>query len=272
MNLININTVIYRLEGVVVMPLPIADCYEWIGAALQHIGGQFPQKLCTAEIDISNYRGSVPCNFLQFVRWVEAQDDKDPTNTSVPLIEENRLPNYLETSYLYANRRVNFYDPTKQANPFNNAIKHSFNQWLDPNNKNTWNSTLDYRIENTSILTNLENGKLIMQYWGVPLDEKELPLIPDNESYIDACFWYCCKQLCYQGFKFKNPEFNLKFLENRWNRYCGQARAESNMPDLHGIQRMTNEFLRMLPITGHYYTSFKYLGIQQQNSRHGKFK
>jgi hypothetical protein len=262
----------------VTMPLPLADCYEWIGAALSHIGGEFPQHFYTTGVGeipkllITNYRGSLPCNFVQFMRFIEAHDDKSTVETPVPLIEENRLPNYLETSYMYANKRVNFYDPTKQANPFNNSIKHSFNAWLEPGNTNTWNSTLDYRFEGNHILTNLENGELVMQYWGVPIDDKGLPLIPDNESYIDACVWYCCKQLSYQGFKFRNPEFNLSFLEQKWNRYCGQARADSRMPDLHMLQRLSNENIRLLPITNHYYTSFKYLGIQQQNNRHGRFK
>lgn len=260
---------VYRLEQLVVEPLPIADCYEWIAAALQHIGGDYPQVLKEKTLTIENYRAEIPCDMVNFLRWLKVET---PDGQQETFVEETRLPNYLETSYIYANRRVNFYDPTQQYNPFNNSIRHSVNNWLTPEDDLTWNSVLDYRIENNTFLFNLEKGTITMQYWAVPTDENELPMIPDLEAFIEACMWYCCKQLSYQGYKFKNPEFKMMFFEQKWNRYCLQARTEGRMPDIHMMQRMSNENMRLLPITNHYYTSFRYLGIMQQQNRHGRFR
>jgi hypothetical protein len=269
MKLVNINTVIYRLEQLIIEPLPIADCYEWIAAALQHIGGEYPQELKEKTLEIKDFRAELPCDLVNFLRLIEV---KTPDNQSETFIEETRLPNYLETSYIYANKRVNFYDSTQQYNPFNNSIRHSVNSWLTPEDDLTWNSVLDYRIENSCMLFNLETGTIRIQYWAIPTDENELPMIPDTESYIEAFMWYCCKQLSYQGFKFKNQQFNLQFFEQKWNKYCLQARADGRMPDIHGMQRLANESMRLLPITNHYYTSFRYMGMMQHNNRHGRFR
>jgi hypothetical protein len=64
----------------------------------------------------------------------------------------------------------------------------------------------------------------------------------------------------------------MMFFEQKWNRYCLQARTEGRMPDIHMLQRLSNENMRLLPITNHYYTSFRYLGIMQQQNRHGRFR
>lgn len=269
MKLVSINIVLNRIADMVVDKLPISDCYDWIAIAMSYIGGQITEELKPpAVLPIENYRATFPCDLTQFQRLLEIKDDNQTINTTT--VEDNR-PTWIQIRDEYANQKF-IVDKDNSPNPFYNDIRHSFNPLLQPESKLTWNTNIDYRIEDNTILFNIEKGSVTIQYWGVPLDKEGLPLICGDESYIEACQWFCAKQLYYRGFKFKNQEFDLKFLESKSNRYISQARAESKMPDLASLQRMYNERMRFMPITNHYYTSFKYLGVEQKNMRHGIYK
>lgn len=263
MNTTSINNVIYKIEQMVIEPIPIADCYECTGSAMFHIGIPMPEKIRIKELVIENYRATKPCDLSSFIRFIEVENDKEVTKD---LTEP--LPHYYQTFLLYANKK--FVIDEKELYT---GMGYSQNNYLVPEEKSTWISNLDYRFENQNILfSNLKEGSIKMQYWAVLTDEEDLPLLPDDESYLEACMWYNLKQLIYQGYTLKNKDIDLAFIESKWNRKCIQARAEINMPDLHTLQRLSNENLRLLPITSHYYTSFKYLGLQQNNFRHGKYK
>ena len=75
-----------------VEPLPIADCYEWIAAALQHIGGDYPQVLKEKVLEIDNYRADIPCDMVNFLRLLKVET---PDGNSETFVEETKLPNYL---------------------------------------------------------------------------------------------------------------------------------------------------------------------------------
>jgi len=267
MKLVNINNIIYRIEQLIIDPVPIADCYEWIGAAMYHIGIPMPEKLKTVELTIENYKATAPCDMQQFIKFLNVTDS---TGKELELNDDPSLPRYYQTFLMFSNQKFILNDG---LNPFQSSVNHSFNPHLIGDDKDTWNTKLDYRLENNTFhFSYIKEGTIKMQYWGIMTDENELPLLPDEETYLEACMWYCAKQLSYQGYPFKNSEIDIKFTESKWNRKCLQARSEIRMPDIHMMQRMTNESLRLLPIHSHYYTGFKYLGVRQQNFRHGGYK
>ncbi len=112
-------------------------------------------------------------------------------------------------------------------------------------NTNSFTSA-DYNINHSIITTSFETGNITMQYLAFPVDSEGLPLVPDDASFLDACFWRCVYQLCLRGYEFKNTQLrDINFTKTMWNRYCLQARAEANMPDLDMYERLKNNYLRL---------------------------
>jgi len=131
-------------------------------------------------------------------------------------------------------------------------------------------SNRDYNITHNVITTSFETGDINIQYLAIPVDCDGLPLIPDDVSFMDALFWRCVYQLSIRGFQFNQPQFrDVMFTKKMWNIYCGQARANANMPDLDMCERLKNNYTRFIR-KDEYKNSFASLGLKEQMTLSGK--
>lgn len=132
-------------------------------------------------------------------------------------------------------------------------------------------SISDYNVTHNTITVSFQSGTLLMQYLAMPLDEDQLPMIPDDVSYREALFWRVVYHLCLRGYEFKNPQLrDINFTKNMWNKYCIQARAEANMPDLDMLERLKNNWLRLKPDPNQYSKLFSGNGKQESLYLRGK--
>lgn len=160
-------------------------------------------------------------------------------------------------------------------------LNEKTNYYLDDNNnligndKKTINNNSygkrDMTTNFNTITTSFENGKLDIQYLAIPLDCDGFPLIPDNIDFMDALMWKCTYQLSMKGYKFKQPAFNdFRFVREMWQRYCAQARASANMPDVDTIERLKNIMVRMKPELNAWRTNFAQLGKAEGKTWNGR--
>ena len=148
-------------------------------------------------------------------------------------------------------------------NQYNSFNKHLIGTTNTSLNKNS-NSARDYNITNNVITTSFISGTLHLEYTAIPLDCDGLPTIPDIIDYKDALMWKCAYQLSLRGYVFKKAELNdLNFTKGMWNRYCQQARAAINMPDVDTLERIKNIMIRFKPDLNQYHNKFATLGMQE---------
>lgn len=139
---------------------------------------------------------------------------------------------------------------------------------VDMNNNRYSNS--DINIIGNVIITSFQTGTINIQYLSIPVDCDGLPLVPDDVSFQDALFWRCAYQLSLRGFEFRNPQLkDILFTKKMWNIYCGQARANANMPDLDMCERLKNNYTRFVR-KDEYINSFATLGQKEQLTLSGK--
>lgn len=132
-------------------------------------------------------------------------------------------------------------------------------------------TNIDYNINHNVITTSFESGDVAIQYLAFPVDCDGLPLVPDDPSFMDACFWRCVYQLCLRGYEFKNTQLrDINFTKSMWNRYCRQARAEANMPDLDMYERLKNNYLRLKIDKNQHWKFFATNGDQEAMRLQGK--
>lgn len=131
----------------------------------------------------------------------------------------------------------------------------------------------DYNITNNVITVSYQSGTLYLQYLGIPLDEEGLPMIPDNINYLDALKWRCALGLSSRGYTFKQAQFNdYKYIKSMWDRYCPQARADINMPDIDTLERLKNIMIRFKPDLNQHYNNFNTLGKQESQIQRGNYR
>lgn len=132
-------------------------------------------------------------------------------------------------------------------------------------------SNSDYNINHNVITTAFETGNITIQYLALPVDNSGLPLVPDDPSFMDALFWRVVYQLSIRGFEFKATQLrDVNFTLSMWNRYCKQARAASNMPDLDMLERLKNNYLRLKVDKNQYSKYFATNGNPEGLSLNGK--
>lgn len=153
--------------------------------------------------------------------------------------------------------------------------KQTFNQNNPPAFQTNDGSScrVEFKVQNQRILTNIRDGKLYLEYLAIPLDCDGYPLIPDDESYKTALFWYVAKMLALRGELPGNLQLgtgsmsNFVYCHSRWDRYCGQARTQANSMGVDATQRRANEYAKLIPDTQEYYKRFVDLGKVQLLNR-----
>ena len=252
----SIDRVIARIVkdlGLGVDEIPYQDFVEWIADGLEHIGSyyQFQEKECN--IIIENYEGMLPCDFYKSIRLLNKWEIPTPSSGgfyggSLALalqklgIDWSKIPAYdqfhiIDVAGLSSNEAAN-----------NGISNLSFNNNLIGNSQANKFTDVDYNINFNKVTTSFQYGILSLQYLAMPVDERGFPMVPDDVSFRDALFWKVAMQLCMRNpTLLANPTLQkFDYCQAMWYRYCGQARANANMPDLEGMIRIKNNWLRMV--------------------------
>lgn len=235
--------------------IPYADFIEWIADGLQHIGSypQYKQKADT--ILICDYKGILPCDLDHVIRLDHQTEVKagkggfyggtlQETLNEIGFDYESASP-YDRFRVINSSAAISRVDNNPNAQTIGSGLSHNGNLIGDPTV--TSHTGQDYSVNFNTITTSFQHGIIDIQYMAFAVDERGWPLVPDNVSYRDALFWKCAAQLSMRDPSvFKNPRLqDYEYCRQRWSRYCKQARAESNMPDVAMMERLKNNWLRL---------------------------
>jgi len=153
-NYIGIDELMYRIRRNPLMAdATKSDIALDVYDVLRLVGAPGVYKDARVEINIKNYIGDVPTNilYIQQVYYLEG-------NVEVPM------------SYVIGNKNSKWHCTTSQ----DLRIKSKY----------------AYSINPGKIHTDLENGKLVMYYKSIALDDNGFPLIPDDPALIRAILGY----------------------------------------------------------------------------------
>lgn len=124
-----------------------------------------------------------------------------------------------------------------------------------------------YIIDNDYIKTSFPSGTVCLTYMAFPVDEECFPLVPDDISYKEAMFWYIFKQLLLGGFDKPNNKIDYSFADQKWNKYCSQARANANFPNIDKMQSFMDQWVRLIPDLNQHSVMFESLGDRENLNR-----
>ena len=274
-NLEKVNVVIDKVIrdlGLGHNEIPYGDFIEWVGEALMDIGSyyQFVEK--ETMILKENHEGTLPCDLHKVKRLKRGTNIcRDSSGgfwggTLQGLLSDLGV-NFEELNCSQRYTVVNSVDSYRKAdNPYDAVTNRlQYNSNLVGNTKSNKVTNLDFNVNFDKITTSFESGVIELQYLAMPTDENGYPLVPDNQAFRNALFWKIAMQLCMRDPEiFRNKQLqNYDYVRSKWNFYCTQARAEANMPDIHGMERMKNMFLSLVPRYNEDLTDYKNLGKPQ---------
>jgi len=272
----------------------ISDMVEWAGEALEKIGAfpYFVDKVAGKEgeplLELVNYQAKLPAGFHRLIQvgyGLEESGPFYPMRYATGSFEGMRgLTSDEETSDLdniaaiadadVVSLAMTLYDLSyvDALNLINSepAKRQLLASLLLQNNRateGTTSSTVDFVYVITPggwIKTNQETGYLMVAYQAIPLDTDGYPLVPDDQSFLEALYWYINVKVMYPDWVAGRIRDAVYYDARRsWNYYCKQAYGNAMMPAADQLESFKNSWLRLVPEIRQHKDFFSTLGEEQ---------
>ena len=227
-------------------------------------------------IQITNYRGDLPCDFHQHVQLREY-------NTKIPMIHNSDSfhaggkPTECGTETSCTNAcTTNGVDEVPSTDPADNT---NCNPFFNFNQNPTANASipvssdvdcwkeLSYTINGGKIFTSFKEGSVEMAYWAVPTDEQGLPLIPANKRFVEAVKNYLAHRISFKlDIQGRMPAGKADKLEQEWLFFCASAASAARMPSLDQMESLKNQWLRTIPNINEHSQGFSFLNEEERRN------
>jgi hypothetical protein len=227
----------------------VLDFVEYIGEGLKKIGA-FPSmttKTLGKEglplLQVSGYQAQLPADLHTINQVAFARAPEGPF-----------FPMRYATGSFSSNHEAtnvpdlsNITNPT-QASSENNTI-FSYD-WF-------------YSIVGGYIKTNIKEGMLMVSYQAIPTDEDGYPMVPNDESFLEALYWYINMKITYPEWKAGRVRDAVYYdTKSSWNYYRKQAYGNAMMPDGDQLESIKNIWLKLIPDINANRTFFSTTGQQ----------
>lgn len=186
-----------------------SSMFEWIGEALEFIGSGPAIVQKEQDLIVTDYKALLPMGLVTLNQVLYRGDDG---------------PGYFMK---------------------NNPV--SINRPFDDGDGNNLAGKETYFVNGDYLVTSFEEGEVTVSYMTFETDKDGFPLVPDNQYFREALFWYCFKKILMSGYTPKNKDMNYEVAENQWRFYCTGARNKANYPDIGQYQRFADIWVGLIP-------------------------
>lgn len=301
-NLISCKTVIAKVFtdlNLQESPNRILDMVEWTGEAMAKIGA-FPSLITKVTGDtgpvteLSNYQAKLPCDLHSVIQIGYGSGKEGPffpmiydagsMAISHKIVRESTVTDILPadnplsdspassdlvtvTQELYG---LDYAGAIAYLN--SNPDIRSQLSFLIRQKQDTLKQIVDSSVESYRyvivpgyIKSNVRNGYLKIAYKAIPTDENGWPMIPDEEGFKEAIFWYINMKLMYPEWKEGRTRDAVYYdARSNWNYYCKQAYGNAMMPQgTDQMEALKNSWVRLVTEMQEHDTFFSTLSDRQ---------
>ena len=274
--------------------IPITDIKQWIGESLMNIGSVNQLDHKVEVIPINGYQAKLPCDLerLNSVAystcdcggWIPMKkstgtfsvyDKKDNCDCCNMIIHDDVLIPLVKNLHNLTKDKDALEILNKDTNTrqtlstlINNYTVCSKNGRLQHTSFNGTNFsyTPQYDVKPGYLISNVPEGYAKISYHAIYTDEDGMPMMPDVQSYFEACFWYCAQKILY--IKYIKGEVHRQLwidAKNSYNFYRKQAYAESLMPNQDDLSNIKYTWNTLVPEIDEERTFFSTTGDRQEN-------
>lgn len=267
--------------------IKITDIKSWIGEAINKIGSvnQYDNKVCI--LKLKDYQAKLPCD-LESINFVAYASNNDggwiPMKKSTGAFSVyDKIDNNGECNMFIQDEAIipiikNLFglDDDKKALEILNKdwnIRQTLSTLIndytfcspDCKKGTNFSNTVQYDIKPGYMFSNVRNGYVKLSYIAQYVDEEGMPLIPDNQSYFEAIYWYVAMKLLYiEYYTGRKPQHLYYDAKRSWNFYRQQAYAESLLPNQNELENIKNTWHTLIPEYDSYDMFFSTTGDEQK--------
>lgn len=124
---------------------------------------------------------------------------------------------------------------------------------------------LTYKIQNTIIYTSIKEGEIELSYRAVMVDSDGYPMIPDDDTFINALGLYIKKR--HFTILFDLGKISQQVLANTQQEYCwavGQAQSSLTIPTVDQMEAIKNSWTTLIPRVNSHREGFRTDGSQEK--------
>ena len=126
-----------------------------------------------------------------------------------------------------------------------------------------------FKTQNRTIITSYPEGKVIIAYKAIPVDDEGLPLLVNNTKYLKALELYIKCQLFTMLFdEGKITQQVLNHTEQEYGWAAGQLEEEFKTPSVAEMQSITNSLHQIFHRHDEFYNRFESLGNKEFRNIH----
>lgn len=222
---VSVNTILAKLYRDLELNSEIneSSVYEWCAEALSLIGAFAQYDKISHCLELTGGKAKLPCNFYKLVD-----------------INYNHKPMYWSDN--------------------SNATNYGCSNCQIPR---CVNGKCDYTfyLNDSYLITNIDdntNQGVCIVYLGIPVDDNNIPMIPDDVMYSKALTAYVTYMIDRQDWrKGKVPDKVKDESEKEWLFYVSAARGAANMPNTAQLEGLKSTLLRLMPLSNEYSKNFK---------------
>lgn len=234
----------------------IIDMKEWIGEAMGIMKTKFVLSPKWEDVIIRFHKGKLPID-LDYIEAVEHYGRRIPQGNSIRNLDApgEKVDARLGTTNGFE-FVPQFYDTPAQSNPQENSI--IFTQDLKstmnlPFHNNAW-----YTIDIIGYINcSIRETKLRIHYKAIPCDEDGMPLIPDNEDYKQALYYYCRAMMIGAGYKDNAFSFDkIMGPGGYFEVHAARAIGQITYPSVESMEFKLNGHVRLVKDENYFHNFF----------------
>jgi len=210
----------------------------WVGEAVMKMNTHYTMELRTESLKVTFHRATMPCIAETFGGLVYKGRRLKVSDISGPIggmrIDDN-VDNLFQSNVTpKTDSEIN----TVQENSY-------FTSTIDKFNSLPYDNQHYYRLNYNKIETSIEDGEVLLYFWALPKDLEGFPMIPDNEDYKTAIYWYVRMMMIGAGYEDK--VFKYGDCEDRWRTYSVRAMNQISYPSVDEAQRTMEMTTGLIP-------------------------
>lgn len=263
----------------------ISDMIEWVGEALGKIGGIQEMSPQETILPVCNHQVRIPCDSKNITQ-VAFSDNEDgpwyPTKKATgsfhinQVVSSNSETIIREQEYVAVYQQLHHrenlsYDEARDILLKDEKARDTIKAMITNNNTGRYSrhntnfgSGIQYFIKPGYIVLNANNGFVKIAYNSIPRDEFGYPMVPDNDAYIEAIYWYIVTKLIYPDFlKGKINTDRYAHAQLQYTMYSRRAYGEVKFPNLDEMESIKNTWNRMYPVLDEHDTFYSSVGDRE---------
>lgn len=231
----------------------VDDILEWVAEAMNKLKTVHELSKTSTVLKVNQHVAVLPCDHVTTI-GIEKDGVRVRLSGQDRLVS-GRIPSGAFDGNMFA---FDYSKPnTDKIGNVENANKDDF--WKGQNIVPTGGMSLTdlvYHEQNNNYIFSFEKGEVILHYTKRPCDENGFPLVPDNENYKTAIYWYVLAMMIGSGFVHQNKEFTHGYCFQLWEMYASRALGEIKYPTVEEMEMIKNKHIRIIPMSNAYETFF----------------